>query len=266
MDLTPPPRRPFGRTGLSISPIAFGAFKIGRNEKIKYAHHYPLPSEQESAHLLSAVLDLGINLIDTAPAYGLSEERIGRHLAPRRREFILSTKVGETFENGLSTYDFSRDAVERSVTRSLQRLRTDAVDLLLIHSGASDLQLLTETDLVETLLSLKQRGLTRFIGLSGKTPGAATHALAWADALMVEYHPDDRTHEPVLSEAAAKGLAVLIKKPLASGSLPPAQAIPFLLQNPAISTLVIGGLNLAHIRENLRLATCASPARSPVPP
>ena len=254
MDVNSSPRRPLGRTGLSVSPLAFGAFKIGRNEKIKYARQYALPSEEESAALLNAVLDLGINLIDTAPAYGLSEERIGRHASHRRAEFILSTKVGETFENGVSTYDFSRDAVERSVARSLRRLRTDAVDLLLIHSGADDLRLLTETDVVETLLSLKQRGMTRFVGLSGKAPAAASHALSWADALMIEYHPDDRSHEQVLSEAAKRGVAVLVKKPLASGSLPPARAIPFVLQNAAVSTLVIGGLNVGHIRENLRLA------------
>src|SRR5690348_3747969 len=95
-------RRTLGKTGLSVSPIAFGAFKIGRNEKIKYAQGYPLPTEEETARLLNGLLDLGINLIDTAPAYGLSEERIGRHISRRRGEFILSTKFGETFENGKS--------------------------------------------------------------------------------------------------------------------------------------------------------------------
>src|SRR5204863_4838245 len=127
-------RRALGWTNLSVSPISFGAFKIGRNEKIKYAQAYPLPSEEEAGRLLNGVLDLGINLIDTAPAYGLSEQRIGRHISSRRREFILSTKVGETFENGKSTYDFSAKAIANSFERSLTRLKTASVDFLFIHS------------------------------------------------------------------------------------------------------------------------------------
>src|SRR5205814_2753133 len=107
-------------------------FKIGRNEKIKYAQNYPLPTDVETAKLLNGVLDLGINLIDTAPAYGLSEERIGKHLAKRRPEFILSTKAGESFENGNSTYDFSPPGIAKSVERSLKRLKTDHVDFLFL--------------------------------------------------------------------------------------------------------------------------------------
>src|SRR5207244_10288648 len=72
--------RALGKTGLKVTPISFGAFKIGSNEKTKYEQNYPLPSEEETSRLLNGVLDLGINLIDTAPAYGLSEQRIGRHI------------------------------------------------------------------------------------------------------------------------------------------------------------------------------------------
>ena len=69
--------RPLGGTGFSISPIGFGAFKIGRNQKTKYAAPYDLPSDEQVSELLNGLLDLGINYIDTAPAYGTSEERIG---------------------------------------------------------------------------------------------------------------------------------------------------------------------------------------------
>src|SRR5579862_3678712 len=110
-------RRPLGRTGFSISPIGFGAFKIGRNQKVKYSAAYELPSDEQVAALLNGVLDLGINYIDTAPAYGTSEERIGRAIAGRRSEFVLATKVGETFEAGVSTYDFSAAAIRASVAR-----------------------------------------------------------------------------------------------------------------------------------------------------
>ena len=257
MPLTPfevMPQRSLGRTGLMTSPLGFGAFKIGRNQKIKYPQPYDLPGEPEVTRLLNGILDLGVTLIDTAPAYGLSEERIGNVIAHRRREFVLSTKVGETFENGSSTYDFSAAAIRQSIERSLRRLRTDVLDLVFLHSPGNDLEILTRTDAVATLQELKQDGLVRAIGLSGKTVEGAQHALAWADALMVEYHLGDRSHEPVIKEAARHGLGVIVKKGLAAGHLPPADAIRFVLANAHVSSLIIGGLNLAHIAENVAVA------------
>lgn len=250
--------RPLGRTGLSVSPLGFGAFKIGRNVGIKYPSGYELPDEDEVRRLLDAVLDLGINLIDTAPAYGLSEERIGRALAARRDEFILSTKVGETFEDGRSTHDFSRAGVTRSLERSLQRLRTDRVDLTLVHSDGDDLEILDATDVVETLHDLRDRGLTRLIGFSGKTLEGARSAMRWADALMVTYHARDASHRPVIDEARERGSGILVKKGLASGHLPPEEAIPFVLKTPGVASLVVGGLNPEHLRQNTALASAAS--------
>ena len=72
--------RTLGHTGLKVAPVAFGAFKIGRNQKIKYRDGYELPSNAQTAELLNGVIDSGINLIDTAPAYGTSEERLGAWL------------------------------------------------------------------------------------------------------------------------------------------------------------------------------------------
>src|SRR5687768_3221126 len=100
-------QRQLVRDAPPVSVIAFGAFKIGRNEKIKYPAGYKLPTFEEAQRLLNAVLDLGINYIDTAPAYGHSEEWIGRALTGRRGDFLLSTKVGETFEQGQSIWDYS---------------------------------------------------------------------------------------------------------------------------------------------------------------
>jgi len=82
---------------------------------------------------------------------------------------VLATKVGETFADGVSRYDFSAEGLRASVERSLKRLRTDAVDVLLIHSDGRDLWIQNETDAVPILRELKQRGLVRAIGLSGKT-------------------------------------------------------------------------------------------------
>lgn len=237
-------------TGQPISPIGFGAFKIGRAEGIKYPTGYQLPEDAEVERLLNGVLDIGINLIDTAPAYGLSEERIGRYLSSRRREFILSTKVGETFEQGRSTYDFSTPAVTASIERSLSRLRTDVLDIVWVHAPRNDLEILETTEVVSVLTLMKRGGTIRAIGLSGHTERALRHAFDWADALMIEYHLQDRRHETLITDAARGGLVVVVKKALASGRLPADEAIRFALGHAGVSSVVVGSLNLQHLRAN----------------
>lgn len=248
------PRR-LGRTGLRVSPIGFGAFKIGRNEGIKYAQGYALPDELQVQALIDGLLALGVNYFDTAPAYGTSEERLGRALRGRCDEVIISTKVGETFEHGCSTYDFSAAAIRASIERSLRRLGRDVLDIVFIHAHADDVAILNDSEAVPTLLDLRRRGWVRAVGLSGKTPAAATRALSWCDVLMIEYHPEDRSHEEVLAAATAAGVGVVVKKGLAAGRLPAASAIPFILRNPAVASMVIGGLRLEHFEENVRWAT-----------
>lgn len=248
-------QRQLGSHGPWVSTIGFGAFKIGRNEQTKYGTEYPLPDDAEVSHLLNELLDWGVNYIDTAPAYGLSEERIGHAVAHRRAEYVLSTKVGETFENGSSTYDFSRAAIERSVERSLLRLRTDVLDVVFIHSNANDLAIQHDTDAVSTLQRLRDERLVKQIGLSVKTVAGAQQALKWADVLMVEYHLADRSFEAVIAEAHAAGIGVVIKKALASGKLPAEEGLRFVLDNPGVSTVVVGTLNLQHLQQNLKIAT-----------
>ncbi len=252
--ITTPQLRSLGETGLNISPISFGAFKIGRNQKTKYPQSYDLPDDAAVARLLNEVLDAGINHIDTAPAYGLSEERIGNSIAHRRDEFILSTKVGETFENNRSIYDFSTNAIKASILRSLKRLKTEVLDIVFIHSDGNDFHILRETDVVSTLLRFKEQGIIRNIGLSGKLPEAAKESFIWADVSMIEYHLDDQSHSDVITEATKQGIGLFIKKGLAAGHLPPEKAISFLLNNPAIHSIVIGGLNVNHIQNNLKTA------------
>src|SRR5262245_9166187 len=121
-------QRRLGRRGPWVSPIGFGAFKIGRNQATKYAAPFELPDEAAATRLLNELLDLGVNFINTAPAYGLSESRIGTAIGHRRDEYVLSSKVGETFADGTSSFDFSRRAIESSVQRSLARLKTDVLD------------------------------------------------------------------------------------------------------------------------------------------
>lgn len=242
------------RIDFARSPMGFGAFKIGRNQDVKYPQAFELPDLREVEALLNGVLDLGIHYIDTAPAYGSSEERIGRSIAHRRREYLLSTKVGETFERGVSAYDFSRRAVRESIHRSLKRLRTDVLDLVFVHAGRDDVTILRETDVVATLRTLRDEGCIRAIGLSGHSEAAFRASFDWSDAFMLTYHQEDRSLEPLIAEAALRGVAVIVKKPLASGTLNADQAIPFALRNPGVVSVVVGSLNLSHMHENLRNA------------
>lgn len=254
-------KRPVGTTELSVTPIGFGAFKIGRAVGTKYQQAYELPSDAVAERLLNDVLDLGINLIDTAPAYGISEERIGKFIAHRRDEFVLSTKAGEVFVDGKPVCDFSRKAIERSIARSRERLRSDVLDIMFVHSDGNDMAIIEHGETLDALLELREQGVIRAVGFSGKTVQGARAAMKTCDVLMIEYHPDDTSHADVLAECAAAGVGVFIKKGLASGKLPPIEAIPFALRAPAVSSLVIGGLNIEHIKANVEIARACDGAR-----
>ncbi len=246
--------RPLGTTGLLVTPLGFGAFKIGRNEKVKYPQPYDLPDDEAAERLLNGVLDAGINLIDTAPAYGISEERVGKFLSQRRNEFVLSTKVGERFVNGKSSFDFTGPGVRASVAESLRRLRTEVLDIVFVHSNGDDLAIQQQTEVVPTLQKLKHAGYVRAIGFSGKTPAGAEAALEWADVVMVEYHLHDTSHADVIASSANRGVGVVVKKGLASGHLPPADAIGFVLSNSYVASVIVGGLSLEHLQDNFTAA------------
>jgi aryl-alcohol dehydrogenase-like predicted oxidoreductase len=251
--------RRLGRSDLSVPPLGFGAFKIGRNQGTKYPSQYALPDQETVNQLLNAVLDLGCSLIDTAPAYGLSESRIGHAISHRRHEFVLSTKVGETFENGQSTFDFSPAAIRHSLERSLRNLKTDVLDVVFIHSNGEDRWIQEQTETVAILQEFRSRGLIRAIGMSGKTIEGATLALKWADVLMVEYHLQNTSHEQIINGAAEEGIGVFVKKGLSSGTLPAEQSIQFVLANPGVISLIVGGLKFDHFRENWQTALQSRP-------
>ena len=247
--------RPLGSTGLSVSRIGWGTVKIGRNTGVKYPAPFEQPSAEEATAIIHGMLDLGVTLVDTAPAYGCAESILGSALGSRRNDVVLCTKVGECFTDGTSHHDFTGASARASLTRSLKALRTPHVDLLLIHSDGADVEIQRETDLVETLQALRDEGLTRAIGLSGKTVEGAHAALDWADVLMCSLSVTDREHEAVIQEAAARGVGVLLKKVLGSGHLPAGDALEYVLhESPAASSVacaVIGSLSPDRMASNI---------------
>lgn len=249
------PRRTLGRTALELGVISFGAFKIGRNTQTKYAQPYALPDDATVRALLDQVQRSGANLIDTAPAYGSSEERLGALLTPHDAMFV-STKVGESFEGGISTYNFSPEAVRTSIHASLTRLRRPQLDLVFIHSDGNDTHILKHDRALETLAELKAQGVIRHLGFSGKTVDGNRQALrsGLVDALMIEFHPLEDSHQRVIQEAHDAGVGVLVKKPLASGRIAPEVAIPFCLAQRGVTSLIIGTNSRENFATNCRIA------------
>jgi aryl-alcohol dehydrogenase-like predicted oxidoreductase len=205
------------------------------------------------------VLDLGITLIDTAPAYGSSEQRIGNFLHNRREEYNLCTKVGENTVDGKSVFDFSKDGMRKSVEQSLQTLQTDCVDILLIHAPPDDLSALHETDAIEMMHAFKQEGKTKSIGFSGKTTQAQQDSLDWSDVVMIEYNATNTTNETIIKLANEKNILVLLKKALNSGHLPSHEAIEFLTKKSPLSDkldcTVIGSTSVERMKENVEAFT-----------
>lgn len=248
-------KRHLGQTGLSVSRLGLGTVKFGRNKGVKYPHGFDIPDEDALADLLALAADLGINLLDTAPAYGSSEERLGRLLKGQRENWVIVGKAGEEFINGQSVYNFTPEHFEMSVERSLKRLQTDYLDVLLIHSNGNDMEILGNHDLIEKLHDFKRRGLVRAVGASTKTPEGGILALELLDMVMAAYNPEYTDEKAVLDYAAKNNKGALIKKALASGHAGDiGKSLQFALSHPGATAVITGTINSGHLRENCRLA------------
>lgn len=244
-------KRRIGNTDIVVSALGLGTVKFGRNQGVKYPAAFQLPTDAEIKNLLALAHDLEINLLDTAPAYGVSEERIGKCLAGNRQAWVISTKAGEEFINGQSHYDFSASAITNSVERSLQRLGTDYLDIVLIHSNGDDERIIKEDNVFATLALLKSAGKIRSYGMSTKTVQGGLLSVDNADVVMVTYNCEATDDREVIQYAHQKQKGIFIKKAFASGHLHDnKQALRFVLQEPGVSSVVIGTINAEHLREN----------------
>ena len=255
-------RRQFGATDLWLSPLGLGTVKLGRNTGVKYPAVFELPDDNDAAALIAQARALGINLIDTAPAYGCSEERLGRLLRGQRHDWVICTKVGEEFESGASHFDFTAKHTRLSIERSLERLRTDYLDIVLIHSDGDDLAILDDGEALETLARCKREGLIRSYGMSTKTVAGGIAAAERSDAVMATFHIGYTDERPVLDFCAAHAKGVLIKKAFASGhftagqptagqAADPAASLRFALRHPGVTSVIVGTINPSHLRENV---------------
>ena len=194
------PTAVLGRTGLEVTRLGFGA-----------GHRKPMDDVQrETIH--NAVLDAGINYIDTAGCYGNSEELIGRYLSSRSSEFYLATKCGCT-SNGTT---WSRDSVFGDLHRSLKRLKADYVDVMQPHNPSVAES--EKNQLVDALVDMRDQGKVRWIGISTTLPHLPTY-LDWGvfDVFQVPYSALERDHEGWITKAAESGIGIVIRGGAALG-------------------------------------------------
>jgi aryl-alcohol dehydrogenase-like predicted oxidoreductase len=203
----------FGRTGLKVSRMAFGAGPIGY-----------LGSDQDQAgKVLDLLLDHGVNVIDTAAAYLGSEELIGKAVSRRRKEFVLVSKCGKKVD-GIEGEDWSAGLITATVERSLRRLRTDHLDVMLLHSCPQEV--LETGEALGALIRAKEAGKIRFAGYSGDNL-AATFAvsLPGVDVLMCSANLCDQANlDGALSAAALAGTGIIAKRSVANGAWKPLDA------------------------------------------
>ena len=236
-----------------ISAMGLGTVKFGRKQQVKYPKSFELPSDKKIDEILHLAFENGVNLIDTAPAYGSSEERLGKALKNWRKKWIISTKVGEYFKSGEFFFDFSKKAIFQSLEKSLQSLKTDYLDIVLLHSNGEDLKILPSLDFLQ---EAKKKGLVRWIGISSKTKEGGIVALDNCDILMLHYNIDCQEQQEVLDLAKKKNKGVFIKKALESGNLVEnskkiKENIHFILEQPAVLSIILGTINSQHLKENI---------------
>lgn len=248
--------RSLGNTGIRVSPVGLGTVKFGRNSGVRYPRSFELPEDAALERLLAVARECGINLLDTAPAYGTSEARLGRLLSGTRDQWIISTKSGENFIDNSSTFDFSEKGTRRSVEQSLRLLGTDYLDIVLVHCSDDDLAVVNRSDALETLSRLKDKGMIRAFGASTKTLEGGLAALDRCDIVMATYNMDDTSQSGVLDKALELGKGVFVKKALESGhSRDAASALRFVLDHPAVSSVIVGTINEDHLRANVIAAS-----------
>jgi len=271
---TPLPTRPLGSTGIATSILGLGTVKLGRDQGVKYPSGFTIPDDQAARQLLAQARELGINLIDTAPAYGTSEERLGPLLQGQRQEWLICSKVGEEFCDGRSSFDFSPAHTRFSVERSLRRLDTDYLDLVLVHSDGNDEDIILNQGVLDTLARLKQEGKLRAFGMSTKTVAGGLLAAEHCDCVMVTWNLTHHEEVPVIDRCHALGKGVLIKKALASGHLataknplnlnkapatdPVAASLAMIFAHPGVSSAIVGTINPSHLAANVAAAIVAA--------
>lgn len=211
-------RRRLGRTNLEVSEISLGCVEIGLAYGIPADGELKRPPEEEAERILHTALDLGVNHLDTARAYGESEAIIGRVLKDRRDEFILTTKIPVHKQARLSAAEL-REHCRSSIEMSLAALQTDRIDIVLLHTSGPEI--LRRRDVPE-ILGEECGRFARFFGASVYGMESARVAIdsGWCDCVQIAYSMLDRGPEAdLLEHARKKDVGVVARSVLLKGAL-----------------------------------------------
>jgi aryl-alcohol dehydrogenase-like predicted oxidoreductase len=282
------PTRVLGRTSMEVTQLSFGAMEI-RGPRVWRGRD---PSEKDAERILNAVLDAGINLIDTAGCYGLSEARIGRYISHRRSEVYIATKAGcnqvPTDDGRLDTpHTWNRETLLRNIDDSLTRMKTDHIDIWQLHNATPEQ--VEAGGLLEVMADVRAQGLVRFISISSTLPHLETY-IDWGafDTFQIPYSALEPEHHDVITRAAEAGMGIIIRGGIAKGG-PESEVVPqervdlwsaaeleallpegmkpaelilrYTLSHPHCHTTIVGTLNPDHLEENVEAAR-----RGPLPP
>ncbi len=272
--------RTLGRTGLQVTQLSYGAMEV-RGRRIWGGR--PCTSDQAGT-ILNAVVDAGINFIDTANDYGTSELFIGRHLAKRRDQFAIATKCGchmqHAGDHDETPHVWTRENLLRNIADSLQKMDTDHVDILQLHNP--DVEACERANLVDVLNEIKRSGAAKWIGCSSTSPHLKTY-IGWGvfDVFQIPYSALERQHENLITAAAMAGAGIIIRGGVARGApgaglgnadrwagfekakldelRAPGESrtaflLRFTLSHPHCDTTIVGTMHPEHLQENLTVA------------
>lgn len=280
-------KKTLGRTGLKVTPLGYGSMGI-RGPKTWGVR---VVSEEAADRFLNSVLDAGINFIDTSPDYGISEQRIGQYISSRRSEFYLATKCGCVYTQHDDHLEidhvWKKEVIQRNLETSLQRLRTDCVDVLQFHGG--DAETFQREGLIELLMDFRDQGMVKFIGASNSLPHLpALIDLNVFDTFQIPYSCLASQHHDLITRAAETGAGIIVRGGIAQGG-PDAEIqrpklndvwvrakldevlpqgmnraeliLRYTISHPHVATTIVGTCNLTHLAENL-LAVAKGPLSS----
>lgn len=232
----------FGKTGLKVSRLGFGGIPI---QKVDAA---------TTRRLVETMVANGINFIDTARGYTVSEGFLGEALEGCRDKFILATK----------SMAVTKEAMSSDIETSLGNLRTDYIDLYQVHNPSQTAldTILAPGGALEALLEAKAAGKIGHIGLTAHTTEIFEKALEfdWVETIMFPYNLVETQGEELIRKCADKNIGFIVMKPLAGGNIEDATlALRYICANPVVSVVIPGMYDVAEIEQNLAAVSDTAP-------
>ena len=231
--------RTLGKTGLKISRMGFGGIPI---QKI---------DEEGTRKLLHEMMEIGVNYIDSARGYTVSEQYIGYGLEGIRDKFVLATK----------SMSRTKEAMAADIETSLGNFRTDYIDLYQVHNPSMEQldQVIGEGGALEALMEAKAAGKIGHIGLTAHSTAVFERALGldWVETIMFPYNIVEQQGAELIHKCAEKNIGFIDMKPLAGGAIEDATlALRYVCSNPDVTVVIPGMAEVRELEQNL--AACSN--------